>query len=125
VVLGASALRLAAYWTLGPLLIWWAGSLGACTAALAATTAQAGYLGWRVRGEIPRALRAFVVAVALGGPLLGLGWLRAGLATSAGLFVAACLVYAGLLVAARVITRGEIASVWRALGLSRRGGRTP
>jgi O-antigen/teichoic acid export membrane protein len=125
VVLRASALRLAAYWTLGPLLIWWAGSLGACTAALAATAAQAGYLAWRVRGEIPRALRAFVVAVALGGPLLGLGWLRGSLATSAGLLVAACLVYAALLLAARVVTREEIAGVWRGLGLSRRGGRTP
>jgi O-antigen/teichoic acid export membrane protein len=125
VVLGGSALRLGAYWTLGPLLIWWGGSLGACAAALAATAAQAGYLAWRVRAQMPRALRAFGLAVGLGLPLLALGWARGGMWTNALLWLVACAVYGGLLAAAGVITRDELAQVGRALGLSRRAARTP
>lgn len=125
VVLGGSALRLAVFWTLGPLLIWSRGSLGACAAVLAATAAQAAYLGWRVRGEMPGALRAWGVTVALGVPLMGLAWLRGGAGTNAALWLGACVLYLAGLILARVITRKELAGTWRALGLRRRGARTP
>jgi O-antigen/teichoic acid export membrane protein len=124
-VLGGSALRLALFWTLGPLLIWSRGSLGACAAVLIATTLQAAYLGWRVRREMPGALRAWVVTVALGVPLMGLTWLRSGAGTNVALWLGACVAYLAALTLARVITREEMAATWRALGLSRRAARTP
>jgi O-antigen/teichoic acid export membrane protein len=124
-VLGGSALRLAAFWTLGPLLIWSQGSLGACTAVLVATALQAAYLGWRVRGQMPRALRAWIVTVALGAPFVGLVWLRSGAWTNAGLWLAASAAYLAALAVARVITREELAAMWSALGLSRPGARRP
>lgn len=124
-VLGGSALRLAAFWTLGPLLIRSHGSLGACTAVLVATVLQAVYLGWRVRGQMPRALRAWLVTVALGAPLMGLAWLRGEAWTNAGLWLAACAAYVAALAVARVIAREELAAMWSALGLSRRGARRP
>ena len=125
VVLGGSALRLAAFWTLGPLLIWWWGSLGACAAVLVATAAQAAFLGWQVRAHMPRALRAWIVTMALGAPFMAVGGLRGGAWTNAGLWLAVCAAYLAALAVARVITREEIAATWRALGLSRRGGCRP
>lgn len=125
VVLGASALRLAAFWSLGPLLIWSRGSLGACAAVLVATVLQAAYLGWRVRAQVPAALRAWVVTVALGIPFMGLGWARGGAWTNAGLWLAACVAYLAALALARVITREELAATWSTLGLNRSGGRRP
>ncbi len=76
VVLAGSALRLASFWILGPLLIQSQGSLGACLAVLAASAGQVAYLGWQVRGQMPGALRAWVVAVTVGAPFVGLVWLR-------------------------------------------------
>jgi len=125
VVLGATVLRLAAFWTLGPLLIWSRGSLGACTAVLVATAAQAAYLGWRVRAQMPRTLRAWTVTVALGAPFMVVGGLRGGAWTNAGLWLVACVAYLAALALARVITREEIAATWSALGLSRRAARRP
>jgi O-antigen/teichoic acid export membrane protein len=125
VVLAGSALRLASFWTLGPLLIRSHGSLGACIAVLVATALQAAYLGWQVRGQMPRALRAWVVAVTVGAPFVGLVWLRSSAWMNTGLWLAACVAYLGALALARVITREEIAATWRALGLSRRGARRP
>jgi O-antigen/teichoic acid export membrane protein len=125
VVLDGSALRLVTFWALAPFLIWSRGSLGACAAVLIATALQAAYVGWRVRRVIPRALRAWIVMVALGVPFMGLAWLRSGPGTNAALALVACLGYVAALALARVITREEMAATWRALGLSRRAARTP
>ncbi len=125
VVLVGSALRLASFWTLGPLLIRSQGSLGACLAVLVATAGQAAYLGWQVRGQMPRALRAWVVAVTAGAPFVGLVWLRGSAWMNTGLCLAACVAYLGALALVRVIRRGEVTAMWRALDLSRRGARRP
>lgn len=66
VALVGAAVRLAAFWTFGPLLIARWGSLGACLAVLIASTLHTGYLGWRVRAAMPQALRAWITAVGLG-----------------------------------------------------------
>jgi O-antigen/teichoic acid export membrane protein len=115
IVLIGSGIRLAAFWTLGPMLIAWGASLGACLAVLVASALQAAFVGWRIRGQIPRALRAWGAAVALGAPFLALLWWRGPWWMNLGLWLLACAGYLGALVLTRVITPGEIAATWMAL----------
>ena len=79
VALVGAAVRLAAFWTFGPLLIARWGSLGACLAVLIASTLHTGYLGWRVRAAMPQALRAWITAVGLGTLFLPLLLVRCAL----------------------------------------------
>ncbi|HKW95115.1 MAG TPA: oligosaccharide flippase family protein [Methylomirabilota bacterium] len=125
VVLVGSGLRLAAFWIVGPLLIAWRGSLGAWIAMLAAFVLQAVYLGWRVRGEIPRALRAWCAAAALGMPFVALLWLRGPVWVNVVMWLGACGAYLVALAAFGVVRRGELAATWSALGLTRGAARTP
>lgn len=118
-VLIGSGIRLAAFWTLGLPLIAWGASLGACVAVLVASALQAAFLGWRTREQIPRALRAWGAAVALGAPFLALLWLRGPWWVNLALWLLASAAYLGALVLARIIAPGELGAMWVALGAPR------
>ena len=111
--LAAAGVKLAAFWSLGPILIAWWGSLGGCIAVLAASTLYAGYFTWRMRRVLCFSLRGYTWALGLGGLFLPLFWLRSSLAVNLGLFVAAVAAYLGLLFLLQVITPGDIAAGWR------------
>ncbi len=115
VALVAGGVRLAAFWGLGPLLIAWRASLGACLAVLVASTLHAVYLGWRVRAVMRRALRAWVVTVGLGALFLPLFFLRASWLVNMALYLVFLVGYFWTLLRARVITPGEIAATWAAM----------
>ncbi len=110
-----AGIRLAAFWSLGPLLIIWWASLGACLAVLAASGFQATYLAWRMRAVMSRSLRAWAATVGLGAVFLPLVLLRSSWAVDAALYAAFLVGYFGALLFARVITLGEISATWAAV----------
>jgi O-antigen/teichoic acid export membrane protein len=120
VALLASAIRLVAFWTLGPLLILRWESLGASLAVLAAATLHAMYLGWRMRAVMSRALRAWTATVGLGALFLPLVLLRSSWMVDAALYTGFLLGYFGMLLLARILTVREIVATWRAVGLAGR-----
>lgn len=120
--LGAAGLKFAAFWALGPLFVHWWGSMGGCLAVLAATILHAVYITWKMRAATFYRLRDYALVAGLGGLLLPLVWLRSSWSLNLGLFVGFLLIYAMLLCILRVISRAEIAAVWRVFKCSFHGG---
>ncbi len=81
-----------------------------------ASALQAAFLGWRTREQIPRALRAWGAAVALGAPFLALLWLRGPWWVNLALWLLASGSYLGALVLTRIIAPGELGAIRVALG---------
>ena len=115
--LTAAAVRLGAFWVIGPPLVRWGGSLGACLATLGASVLYSAYFTWRARRAAPYSLRGWVTIVGLGVPFLPLLCLRGGGWTNAALFGGVVIGYVGLLFLLRVVTPEEIAATWRAISL--------
>ncbi len=109
--LTAAVLRLAVFWSLAPLLITRSGSGGACLALFSAVTAHSLYLTWRLRDLSDAALRAWWPPVALGAPLVLVGWLRTGGAIDVALFAGATLAYVATLILLRVMTLRELGAI--------------
>jgi O-antigen/teichoic acid export membrane protein len=107
--LGAAAIRLALFWSLGPLLVGHWESLGGCVAMAASNTVHAGYLAWRMRdvgGVGP--FRAWLVPVGVGALFLPLGWLRSTSPWDAALYLTFVVGYATALFGLRVVTGREL-----------------
>jgi O-antigen/teichoic acid export membrane protein len=116
VVAAAAGVRLAVLWVLGPILIVWRGSLGACLAVFAATVISAGLLTWRMRDVMAGVLKRWALPIGLGGLFLPLIWLRSSWPVNVllyGIFVAG---YGSAVLVLRAVTPGEIAALWRAIG---------
>jgi O-antigen/teichoic acid export membrane protein len=111
VPLFAAAIRLALFWSLGPLLVGRWASLGGCVAVVTASTVHAGYLAWRMR-DVGGAgqLRAWLVPVAVGALFLPLAWLRSASPWDAALYLAFIVGYPAVLLGLRVVTRQELAA---------------
>jgi len=116
VLLVGAGLRLAVFWGLGPPLVIHSGSRGACLAVLVASGLQAAYMGWRTRAVMGRALRAWTVVTVVGALFLPLVWLRSSLTVDAALYAAFLAGFLGLLLLMRVLTLGQLAGTWRAIG---------
>jgi O-antigen/teichoic acid export membrane protein len=116
VALAASALRLGVFWAAGPPCVaWYGGSLGACLAVLAASTAHAAFSVWRLRHGFGASLRSAAAAAALSVVFLPLVLLKVSAVVNLslyGLFVAA---YALVLLWTGIVSTGEIAEMWRAV----------
>ncbi len=115
VALVGAGIRLAVFWSLGPLLIIWRAGLGACVAVLVASSLQAIYIGWRMRAVMSRSVRAWAATVGLGALFLPLVLLRSSWAIDAVLYAAFLVGYFGVLLFARVITLSEITATFRAI----------
>jgi len=113
--LAGEGLRLGAFWLLGPPLVAWRGSLGGCLAVLASSVLHSAYLTWRMQDVVRYSLRAWALAIALGGALLPLAWLRSSLMVNVGLYGAFAVAYGCALLLLRVVTPGEVAAAWRAM----------
>jgi hypothetical protein len=68
-----------------------------------------------------RALGAWTVVVAGGALFLPLMWLRSSLPVDAALYAAFLGGFLGLLLLTRVLTLGQLAGTWRAIGQPGRG----
>lgn len=113
--LGAAALRLTAFLTLGALLVGRWGSLGGSLAVLLAAMLHAGYLGVRLRGVFQYSLRTWGLTLALGGLFAPLVWLKSSFTLNLGLFGLFLGGYAGLLFFLGLVTPRELTAAWRAL----------
>lgn len=114
--------RLAGFWSLGPLLTARWASLGACLAVLVASILHAMYVAWQVRQVMPRALRAWGACVGLGALFLPLLLLRASWTVNLALYLLFLAGYFSALLLTRVVTPGEINAAWTAM---KRGGAPP
>jgi O-antigen/teichoic acid export membrane protein len=113
--LAAAAVRLGAFWAMGPPLVRWRGSLGACLAILGASVLYSAYFTWRARRATRYALSGWLATIGTGMVFLPLIWLRAGWWVNIALFAGASAGYCGLLFLLRVITPDEIETAWRAI----------
>jgi len=95
----AALIQLALFWGIGPLLIHYSGSLGACLAVLLAATVYSAYATWRMRAALEYSIRSWGVAVALGAAFLPLVALRSS--SIIDLLLYACFVVGYLLLLAR------------------------
>jgi peptidoglycan biosynthesis protein MviN/MurJ (putative lipid II flippase) len=114
-VVRASILRLALLWILGPVLLLRLGGVGACFAILAATTGYAIALAWRMRRAVSYSFQRWGMALALGGIFVPLIWLRGAWWINAGLFALFLAIYAGLLMALRLVGVDEIKAALQVL----------
>jgi len=115
IALTASGIRLVALWILGVPLVAALGSLGSCVAVLAASLLYAGYSTWCMRRVVCYSLRGAALAIGLGVLFLPLVWLRSSWAINVSLYGTFILGYSGMLLLLRVVTRSEVAALWRAL----------
>jgi O-antigen/teichoic acid export membrane protein len=121
--LQSAGVLLVAFWAMGPPLIAAWGSLGACLAVLGASALYAGVFTWRMERVTRYSLRSWALAILLGVPFLPLVLFRSSGPVNMALYGAFAVGYGGLLLLLRVITAGELAAMWRAVGPQRRGER--
>lgn len=112
-ITSAAVLRLVFFWALGPVLVVWKQSFGACMAALAAAIVYALFLTWRMKRVADFSLRNSLMVILLGGLFLPLLWLRSSWMVDAALFVIVTIAFGGLIALFRIVTRDEIAGLWR------------
>jgi O-antigen/teichoic acid export membrane protein len=112
VPLEAGALRLAVFWSAGPPLAARWGSLGACVAVVAAASAHALYLTWRMR-DAPgsRQLTAWLIPIGLGAIFLPLAALRSPSVGSVVVYLLFAAAYLSTLFGLRVLTIPELRSL--------------
>jgi O-antigen/teichoic acid export membrane protein len=115
VVLGASAVQLAAFWLLGPMLVREYGWIGASLGVVCAQIAQAVFSTIASKRREEYSLRAWLQVVLLGALLLPLGLIRGSALANAGLLCASLLGYAVLLWRLRLITGNELRAMKSAL----------
>lgn len=72
----SASIQLALFWGVGPLLILYTGSLGACLAVLLACAVYSAYATWRMRTALAYSIRRWALVVALGAAFLPLVALR-------------------------------------------------
>ena len=114
-VICCAALRLVAFWSLGPLLVAQYGAPGAAAAVATATALHAMTLAWLMRGSLRRSLRAPLRAVALGILVLPLLWFRSSGVTDVLLFLVATGVYAALVLRAGLFHMDDFTAIREAL----------
>jgi len=115
-VVFAGALRLLAFWSLGPVLVARYGALGAAVALAAATILHATTLVWLMRDTVRGSLRAPLRAAALGVVVLPFLWLRlSSPAVDILLFIAASGAYGGLLRRTGLLTKDDVSALRAAL----------
>jgi O-antigen/teichoic acid export membrane protein len=118
-LLRAAVLRLLCFWGLGvPLVMRW-GSLGACLAVLAAFAAQAAYFVVKNRAVMGPAFRRWAEVIAGGLSLAPLALLRGGPWSNVALYLVAAGGYLVVLRGLGVISRRELAAVYRSLGTAK------
>ena len=115
VALAASAIQLAAFWSLGPLFIHRWASFGGCLAVLAATILSAAYLVYRLQPIMGYSLKRYAWVIGLGGIFAPLCWLRSSWEVNLALFSIFVVAYSGVLLLLRLITREEITTVWQVI----------
>jgi O-antigen/teichoic acid export membrane protein len=123
----AGVLRLAVFWSAGPPLVARWESLGACVAVVAAASAHALYLTWRIR-DAPgsRQLTAWLIPIGLGAIFLPLASFRSSSVWSIAAYLLFVAAYLSTLFGLRVLTMPELRSLVSLVGLRREAGaRTP
>lgn len=113
--LAAAGVRLVAFWAVGPPLVAWRRSVGACLAVLAASVVYSAYLVWRMKRTVRFPLRTWALAIALGGLFLPLAWLHWSLEMRVVLYLLFLVGYGGALLLLRVVAPGEAAAAWRTI----------
>ena len=125
VVLAASAVQLAAFWLLGPLLVMKLGWLGAALGILCALTAQAAFSTFVSKKMAGYSLRPWLGVVALGATFLPLAALRASALVDAALLGVGVVGYLALLRVSGLISAAEFAAFKGALRRTVRGRAAP
>jgi O-antigen/teichoic acid export membrane protein len=111
--LAAALVQFGAFWGLGPLLIAWQGSLGACVAFAAAAMLGSGYFTWRIRRHLRYSLRPWGISIALGALFLPLVHLKSSWINNVGLYFAFLIGYGCLLFLLRITEPEELLTIWR------------
>jgi len=113
----AGAIRLAVFWSAGPLLVARWGSLGACVAVVAAVSAHAGYLTWRMRkAGAAGTLTSWLIPIGIGAVFLPLTWFRSSWAWNLLVYVVFVAAYLSTLLGLRVVKMSELASLASLMG---------
>ena len=108
----AGAIRLVVFWSAGPLLVARWDSLGACIAVVAAASARAGYLTWRMRDAGgARQLTSWLIPIGLGVLFLPMTWFRSSSAWNLAVYAVFVTGYLSTLLGLRVLTMSELASL--------------
>jgi O-antigen/teichoic acid export membrane protein len=115
-IIVAAGLELAAFWLVGFPLAARMGSLGACLATLPAAVLYAGYLTATLRPALPYSLAAAGRALLAAVVFVPLTALRGRWEVNTVLFATGTLAYVCVLGWARVVSRGDVADLRRALG---------
>lgn len=113
--LTGSIIRLAVFWGSGFFFISLWGSFGGCLAFLLASIFSAGYLTWRTRVHLSYSLRRWILAIGSGAFFLPLLWFRSSLHVNVVLFIFFLIGYMAILFYLRVITVGEVRTLWRTI----------
>ena len=120
----AAAVRLVAFWLVGPPAVARWGSLGACLAVLAAVAAHSACLMWRTRNFVGVSLRQWLGPVALAALWLPLVWCRSSPLADAGLYALFLATYGGGLLLTGLVKFREVrsmAALLRGMALRQRG----
>jgi O-antigen/teichoic acid export membrane protein len=118
--LKAAIIHLVAFWSFGPPLVIWGGSLAGCLSILVASTLSATYFTWQMRADLRYSLRDWALTIFLGGLFLPLLLLRSSWLMNAALYGVFILGYGGLLIALRIVTLDEFTVIREALQQERR-----
>jgi O-antigen/teichoic acid export membrane protein len=113
ILVGAAAVELTIFWTVGPLLASRGGSLAVCVAAALATAIYASWITWRVRREMPYAPGPALAVVALAFVFAPLIWAPVGLPAKSVLFAIVATGYVWLLRRFGLVTIEEIKTLRR------------
>jgi O-antigen/teichoic acid export membrane protein len=116
----AAGIRLVAMLIFGPFLIARWGSWGGCLAVLAASVIFAGYLTWYMKRGINYSLKKWIWVIVLGLLYLPLLWWQSSWMMNCALYSIFVVGYVSLLLFLRIITLGELKTVWRGIDPRRR-----
>jgi O-antigen/teichoic acid export membrane protein len=112
----AAGVRLVAMSIFGPLLIAKWGSWGGCLAVLVASVVYTSYFIWRMQEIVIFSLKKWALVIVLGLPFLPLLWLQSSWIINCALFSIFVVGYVSLLLFLRIITLGELKTIWRGIG---------
>src|SRR5262249_1170369 len=108
IAIGASIVRLIAFWTVGPVCVARWGSFGACIAVLVASSAHAIVSTFGLRDALGSSIRSAGAAAGAAAVFLPIVWLRGSPLVNLTLFAVFVVGYATVLLRARVITIEEL-----------------
>jgi O-antigen/teichoic acid export membrane protein len=115
----AAAIELVTFWTIGLWLSTRYGSYGACLGVLAGGGLNAGYLAWRLRGDVPYSFRRVTWTCLLALVVAPLAWFEVSWQAELLILAGALAAFGGLLTVTGVVSRGDYLALRDALRTSR------